>query len=446
MELFTPRNFVTESGHGMPGSQTGQSAEAEFPADVLPSLEFFQALESIAEQTISSGQEPVETVVSEGDSNPLPEVDPVQEILEGWSGVTASLPPEPVQGDSGEIILPDPSAAGMAEVKASPAPSGTLDPIDAEADAPVDLKLGEERVTTGQFIDPDLHPKKPGEHAITSLVPDDQTPPQTALKTEPDQRGDAAAQRADIAASSDSSGIASTRIKRQNQGQLATTAAPESSVVAKPEIGLREANSPASEPSASIVSNSSVDLTSGVTVQKPILPTNGTTDLSAPPPSISNEASASRPISEVGQQIAARGPIANPGSVLRQITDAVVTMRDEMVEIRLSPEELGRVRMVLTGQDRAPHLTIWAERPDVLDQMRRDKDALLQQFNDEGLADATLNFRGGDRDHQKGEAESLWLAEKSGPDQHGKFHLAGQDHAMAALPMRAGSQRVDIRM
>lgn len=181
-------------------------------------------------------------------------------------------------------------------------------------------------------------------------------------------------------------------------------------------------------------------------MQKPVQPINGAPDPSAPPPSIGNDAPAARPIAEAGQQVIARAPIANPGSLLHQITDAVVTMRDEMVEIWLSPEELGRVRMVLTGQDRAPHLTIWAERPEILDQMRRDKDALLQQFSDEGLADATLNFRGGDRDHPDGEAESPWSAGKSGPDQHGKFLMAGQDPVMAALPMRAGSQRVDIRM
>ena len=77
----------------------------------------------------------------------------------------------------------------------------------------------------------------------------------------------------------------------------------------------------------------------------------------------------------------------------RQIADAVVTARDDLIEIALSPEELGRIRMVLSGPDHSPHVAIWAERPEVLDQLRRNA-AVLQEFlGDAGMADASFEFR-----------------------------------------------------
>lgn len=123
----------------------------------------------------------------------------------------------------------------------------------------------------------------------------------------------------------------------------------------------------------------------------------------------------------------------SPPALVRQISDTVVTMRDEMVEIRLSPEELGRVRMVLTGSDRAPHLTIWVDRPEVLEQMRRQGDHLLQQLRDQGMSGASLDFRNGRQTHDDPKQEQNFWEEQ---DSHQK------DRPLMALPEASGRSLV----
>ncbi|WP_207100546.1 flagellar hook-length control protein FliK [Paracoccus shandongensis] len=85
-------------------------------------------------------------------------------------------------------------------------------------------------------------------------------------------------------------------------------------------------------------------------------------------------------------------PAALP--VARQIAEAVVTARDDVIEIALAPEELGKIRMVLTGPDHNPHVTVWVERPEVLDQLRRNAAFLQECLGDAGMADASFEFQG----------------------------------------------------
>ena len=80
--------------------------------------------------------------------------------------------------------------------------------------------------------------------------------------------------------------------------------------------------------------------------------------------------------------------------VARQIVEAVVTAREDRVEVALAPEELGRIRMVMTGPDHSPHVMVWAERPEVLDQLRRNTAILQDCFGDAGMADASFEFQG----------------------------------------------------
>lgn len=80
--------------------------------------------------------------------------------------------------------------------------------------------------------------------------------------------------------------------------------------------------------------------------------------------------------------------------VARQIAEAVVTARDDLVEIALAPEELGKIRMVVTGPDHNPHVTVWVERPEVLDQLRRNAAVLQECLGDAGLPEASFDFQG----------------------------------------------------
>lgn len=127
------------------------------------------------------------------------------------------------------------------------------------------------------------------------------------------------------------------------------------------------------------------------------------------------------------------------------MADAIITTRDEMIEIALSPEELGRVRMVLTGSDRAPHLTIWADRAETLELMRRHGEQLLQHFRNDGMPDTMLDFRNGQQQSQHDDIPPLHdgIAEASmlvDPD------LAAAAPLASIAVLTVGDRRLDIRI
>lgn len=136
----------------------------------------------------------------------------------------------------------------------------------------------------------------------------------------------------------------------------------------------------------------------------------------------------------------------NPPALFRQITDAVVTRRDEIVEIRLSPEELGRVRMILSGQERNPNLTIWVDRPEVLEQMRRQGDQLLQQLREQGLS-ASLDFRDG-RQARDGSEQKLALTQRQNSAENTPElkSLASATELSRITPTLSGRQGINIRV
>lgn len=445
MDLIIPQIISADTGKDMPVLQIGPTVEIDPRTDTLPSIEFFQALETSAHPLLPSETETIQPAVHEGEDNRVADTEPVAEILEGWSGMTASLRADPAGDYTDEIIRPDRWETNFVGREHASVSQDTHQSMDTVPDAPTGFRSAE---TDAEFEKSATVADSVGE--TLEIEKDSAEPPISAHETalqpvagrELALRAPAVVSDATNPAPSDHSEGGSTRITRLDSGPIATREAS-----AMPPPPAARADDPASyAPSSDIptrnISLNSVDSTTGIAVQKAVPQITGSPDLSAPPPAISDQASTS----EAGLQISTRSPIAYTGSVLRQITDAVVTMRDEMVEIMLSPEELGRVRMVLTGHDRAPHLTIWAERPDILDQMRRNSDTLLQQFNDEGLADTTLNFQGGRREDPEGKVDPEWPLERGDSDQHGKYVQTDLDHAAPVLPMRTGSQRIDIRV
>ena len=76
----------------------------------------------------------------------------------------------------------------------------------------------------------------------------------------------------------------------------------------------------------------------------------------------------------------------------QQIVDIVRRMPEGAVEVRLSPEELGRVRLTVSPAETGITVSIQAERPDTLDLLRRHGDALIADLAAEGFADASLDF------------------------------------------------------
>lgn len=92
-----------------------------------------------------------------------------------------------------------------------------------------------------------------------------------------------------------------------------------------------------------------------------------------------------------------------------QLAGTIARFPEKPVEVTLSPEELGRVRMTLVTTDGALTLSLVADRPETLDLMRRNIDQLAQDFRDMGFHDLTFNFSQGrdSESHKGGEVEML---------------------------------------
>ena len=85
-----------------------------------------------------------------------------------------------------------------------------------------------------------------------------------------------------------------------------------------------------------------------------------------------------------------------PAGFGQHLADVAARFPDRPVELTLSPEELGRVRMTFTTGDGALTMTLVADRPETLDLLRRHIDVLAQDFRDLGFANLSFSFAQGD--------------------------------------------------
>lgn len=79
-------------------------------------------------------------------------------------------------------------------------------------------------------------------------------------------------------------------------------------------------------------------------------------------------------------------------AILRQVSDGMARLGEGSVEIRLSPEELGQVRMQMVPSDGGMTVHITADRPETLDLMRRHIDQLARDLADAGYESASFSF------------------------------------------------------
>lgn len=140
----------------------------------------------------------------------------------------------------------------------------------------------------------------------------------------------------------------------------------------------------------------------------------------------------------------ASGPhrAATPHHLAQQLAQALPDMTDQPVELTLSPEELGKVRMTLHSVEGSITVSVQADRPETLDLMRRNIDSLARDFRDMGYSDISFDF-GAQTDRRE-----------APKDQTGKTDLAEQDTparfqtAATAItpPSRTAAGGLDLRM
>ncbi len=130
-------------------------------------------------------------------------------------------------------------------------------------------------------------------------------------------------------------------------------------------------------------------------------------------------------------------PNARP--VITQLVQAARSAIDGMVEVKLSPEELGRVRLAMTTAESGMTVLVTAERPETLDLIRRNIDIFAADLTEQGFTDLNFSFGDeGDREQtDAGETVSAKSAISDGPVVfEGRMDMAGH----------TTDGRVDIRL
>ena len=84
-----------------------------------------------------------------------------------------------------------------------------------------------------------------------------------------------------------------------------------------------------------------------------------------------------------------------PRPVVQQLIDASIRAIERPVELHLSPEELGRVRISMTFSEASVILNVHAERAETLELLRRHSEQLAQELRELGYG--MISFSVGQR-------------------------------------------------
>lgn len=137
-------------------------------------------------------------------------------------------------------------------------------------------------------------------------------------------------------------------------------------------------------------------------------------------------------------------PADIPRFVSAQIAEITRQQPDRPVELTLSPEELGRLRMSFQTEGSALHVILSFERPDTLDLMRRHIDQLAQEMRAFGMSEVSFTFQ----QQTSGEGDGAFPNEGSARpsnDQNSDRQDAPDDVAPIVLNV-AGRAGVDMRV
>lgn len=94
---------------------------------------------------------------------------------------------------------------------------------------------------------------------------------------------------------------------------------------------------------------------------------------------------------------------ADAMATVRQVAEGMARLSEGSVEIRLSPEELGQVRMQLVPSESGMTVHVSADRPETLDLLRRHIDQLARDLADAGYDGASFTFSDGGEGRRDGQ-------------------------------------------
>ncbi len=132
-----------------------------------------------------------------------------------------------------------------------------------------------------------------------------------------------------------------------------------------------------------------------------------------------------------------------PPNIARQIAEVIQRSPDRSVELSLSPAELGNVRMKLSPGEAGITVSIFAERPETLELMRRNIDSLEKAIAEIGYADVSFDFSTGTESDQNTDLEDQ--ATQNGLAQEDNTVLeTGTQPSNSAL--RVAANGLDVRV
>ncbi|NNE78673.1 MAG: flagellar hook-length control protein FliK [Silicimonas sp.] len=126
--------------------------------------------------------------------------------------------------------------------------------------------------------------------------------------------------------------------------------------------------------------------------------------------------------------------------VVSQLIQAARSAVDGMIEVRLSPEELGRVRLAMTSGDLGMSVQVTAERPETLELIRRNIELLAAELQDMGFADLSFSFG-----KEGGSENSPASSDADDGDTTTGVNVFQLEDAVPGLPVRSDG-RVDLRL
>lgn len=121
---------------------------------------------------------------------------------------------------------------------------------------------------------------------------------------------------------------------------------------------------------------------------------------------------------------------------LHQIADTAARISEGTVELKLYPEELGRVRMFLVSGETGLTVNILADRPETLELMRRNADELARHLADAGFEGAGFSFG---QDHREDENQDSSTALSLGADDT-------VEESVESLSPESSDDSLDLRM
>lgn len=135
-------------------------------------------------------------------------------------------------------------------------------------------------------------------------------------------------------------------------------------------------------------------------------------------------------------------PVADPRmarAVMNQISASLKTDDAGAIEIRLDPPELGRVALHVSPVDGGHVANVVADRPEILDLLRRHEALLAQELKDAGFGALSFSF-----------SQQNGASDDGSPAQHfaaanGDLATPLESEGQAPIPMSTG-QRLDIRL